>query len=189
MCLLRLPAVRSVAALAVFSAAAIATVVPRMSLEEVAGRSERIVHARVVRSWSGWDRTRSFIWTHYELAVSEWLRGDAGARFVVSEPGGVVDGVGMQIAGTPKFDLGDEIVVFAYKTPIEYWRVQGYTQGAYRVDAGPGGLKIVRSATADGITILGADPSSATSAVQKEPSTLSDFKARVRVILDAQEVK
>jgi hypothetical protein len=49
-------------------------------------------------------------------------------------------------------------------------------------------VKIVRSATADGLTIRGADPSSRALASQSARSTtLSAFKARVRSILAARQ--
>ena len=52
-----------------------ATLVPRMSVEQMIDDSELIVHGTVLRSWSGWDRARQFIWTHYELQVSDTMKG------------------------------------------------------------------------------------------------------------------
>ena len=44
-----------------------ATVVPRMSLGEIADSSERVIHGVVTRKWSAWDDSRRYIWTHYEI--------------------------------------------------------------------------------------------------------------------------
>ena len=76
-----------------------ATSIVRLSLEQTVAQSEWIVSGDVVRTWSGWDAGHRFIWTHTEIAVRERWKGASGPTVTVSEPGGVVDGSSMQIAG------------------------------------------------------------------------------------------
>ena len=88
------------------------TLVPRMNFEEMADASEFVVHGRVSRSWSDWDTARQFIWTHYEIQITDTLKGPASSKIVISEPGGTVGEMGMSIAGSPKYGVGEEVVLF-----------------------------------------------------------------------------
>jgi len=64
-----------------------ATIVPRLSLEEMAARSETIVSGQVTRVWTAWDSPHRFIWTHTEILVSNVTKGNRSGKLVVSEPG------------------------------------------------------------------------------------------------------
>src|SRR6185437_15429221 len=77
------------------------------------------------RFWMSWDSVHKYIWTHYEISVAEALRGPAERSFVVSEPGGSLDGVRMQTSGTVPYSVGEDVVLFVYRTPIGFWRVFG----------------------------------------------------------------
>src|ERR1035441_9007624 len=92
-------------------AAAYAAVVPRITAEELVAQSERIVHGQVVRSWVGSNAQHKYIWTHYEVAVAETLRGPHAATITVTEPGGSLDGVNMQTSGTLPFTVGEDAVL------------------------------------------------------------------------------
>ena len=112
------------------------TTVPSVGLEELIDQSEAIVHGRVVRSWAAWDGAHKYIWTHHLIAVIDAVRG-AGAGYVVaSEPGGQLDGVGMRFSGALEYALGEETIVFLYRTPIGFLRATGYGQGKYTVTPG-----------------------------------------------------
>ena len=124
-----------------------ATTVPEMSFDEVVARSSAIVHGKVVRSWSSWDPQRTAIWTHYDVQVRTALKGGAGSIVTISEPGGEVDGKHMQIAGAPRYTVGEEVVVFATSTPIGYLRTSGWGQGKFEVRPaeGVGSRRVVRA--------------------------------------------
>jgi hypothetical protein len=110
-----------------------AAVVPRFSFEELVDTSERIVQGRVERSWVAWDRSRQFIWTHYEIAVSDMVKGAPSRTVIVSEPGGALDGMTLTVPGAPRYATGEEVVLFLHRTPIGYLRANGYEQGCHRV--------------------------------------------------------
>ena len=57
----------------------------------------------------------------------------------ISEPGGDLDGKHMQIVGAPRYEVGEEVVVFASPTPIGYLRTCGWGQGKFEVRPGDGG--------------------------------------------------
>ena len=108
-----------------------ATQVPTMSLEQVVDQAEVIAEGRVVRSWSGWDAAHRYVWTHYEVEVDGVLAGAAGRRMVLSEPGGEADGVRMVVSGAVPYGMGEAVMVFAYRTPVGFWRTVGWQQGKY----------------------------------------------------------
>ena len=153
-----------------------ATMVPRFTLEQIVDSSERIVHGRCLRSWSAWDAGHQFIWTHYELQVAEPLKGVPPATITVSEPGGQVDGLEMAIAGMPRYQAGEEVVAFLYRTPIGYWRAYGLGQGKYTVREGR-----VR-ADLNGATLVDTDRAAqqGTDLRRLDGIPLEEFKTRVR---------
>lgn len=111
------------AAIALFGAVA-----PPYTLDELVAHSEFIVHGRIAASRVAWDAKHKYIWTHYNVAVIESIRGDATA-IVVSEPGGSLDGVNQQFSGAVPYAAGEELVLFLYRTPVGYLRTTGGPQG------------------------------------------------------------
>lgn len=101
----------------------------------------------------------------------------------VSEPGGVVDGMEMQIEGAPRPRAGEEVVLFLYRVPNGMWRSRGLGQGRYRVsrDAETGEAAV--QADLEGVTLV--EPrtpprAGATELRRLNGVRLEDFKAAVR---------
>jgi hypothetical protein len=163
---------------------AIATMAPRLSLEEMVQGSERIVHGRCVRTWSAWDAARQFIWTHSEIEILDPLKGGPLRTVVVSEPGGVVDGIGMSVEGAPRYPTGEEMVLFLYRTPVGYWRARGMGQGRFNIWNDAQGVRRVRGG-ASGValveTAVAAQPG--TDLRLLEGSRLDELKTRGRAML------
>ena len=161
--------------------AARATLVPALGLEELIDQSEIIAHGRVTSSWPAWDRGHKYIWTHFRLDVLDPIRGNPGASVVVSEPGGSLDGVTMRISGAPDYAVGEEAVVFLYRTPIGYLRATGYGQGKYtvaphsRVHANLNGFDLLKADSSRGVPLSTLDG-----------LTVTEFKARVRVAIGSR---
>jgi hypothetical protein len=165
-----------------------ATLVSRMSLEEVVDASETIVQGTVVRKWSAWDEGHKYIWTHYEIQVADKLKGSVPGTFVVSEPGGVVDEIELQIAGTPQYEVGEEIVLFAERTPLGYLRTCGWGQGKFRVTRTPLDGKITVRTAAKGIELVerpaeGESKPKGTPLGDVNGLELEPFKTRVRELV------
>ena len=155
--------------------AAQATLVPALSLEGLIDQSEIIVHGRVASSWAAWDSGHKYIWTHYRIEVLDPLLGNLGANVVVSEPGGSLDGLTMRISGAPDYAVGEEAVVFLYRTPIGYLRATGFGQGKYTVT-----LRSRVHANMNGFDLLRADSLRGVPLSTLDGLTVSEFKARVR---------
>lgn len=172
------------------AATAAATMVPRMDLGSLTRGAGRIVHGKVVKRWSAWGASGRHIWTHYEIQVSDTLKGAPQPTFTLSEPGGIVGDVGMSISGVPEFEVGDEVVVFSFLTPAGYWRVRGYGQGKYEVTAQQGGVLTVRSNPGEIVLIDPPAPSRPGRVGLSAPSgngmRLEQFKTLVRSLLTGQ---
>ena len=79
-----------------------------------------------------WDGKHKYIWTHYDIEPIESIRGGRAA-IAVSEPGGSLDGVNQQLSGAMPYAVGEEVVLFLYRTPIGYLRTTGGPQGKVSV--------------------------------------------------------
>ncbi len=157
-----------------------ATLVERLTLEQLADRSERIVHGRCLRTWSAWDADHQAIWTHCEVEVADPLKGGAAKTVVVSEPGGVVDGVEMTIEGVSRFERGEEMVLFLYRVPNGLWRTRGLGQGKFRVAGGQ------VHATVEGLSLPGPvrPPAARSTDLRRlDGLSLDRFKAAIRGVL------
>jgi hypothetical protein len=163
-----------------------AAVAPRLTAEELTAQSERIVRGRVTRSWAAWDPVHKYIWTHYEIAVSENIRGPHTATITVSEPGGTLDGVSMQTSGTLPFAAGEDAVLFLYKTPIGYWRVAGGPQGKFIVEHDG---RVRMSANGVAFVDLGSTPAKGIPLGSLEGIAAADFVSRVRGLAAAHPLR
>ena len=121
---------------------------PPRTVRELAAASVAIVHGRVVQHRSAWDDAHQTIWTHDLIEPVDVLRGDAGKTFTVSEPGGVVGDIGMEVSESVPFGDGEEVLVFLKRVPNGMLRVTGNSAGKYVVSraAAP---KSTRSFAAD----------------------------------------
>jgi hypothetical protein len=163
-----------------------ATVVPRLHLEDLAGEAEIVVQGRVLRHYSAWDAAGKFIWTHYEIEVSDAIKGSHPRVVTVSEPGGVVGAIGMQVAGVTRYADKEEVIVFLHRTPFGRWRTYGYGQGKFSVTPLARGGKAVRTNTA-GVLLVDRSASrgprrmTSESLLQRlDGMELEEFKTRVR---------
>lgn len=112
-----------------------ATTLQRLSFEELTDNSDIIVTGKVTRTWSAWDAGHHYIWTHYAVEVAATQKGAHTATVELCEPGGVADGMGMTIAGSVAYQIGDSVLVFLQKMPNGMIRTTGWGQGKYTVDA------------------------------------------------------
>ena len=169
-----------------------ATLVPTMSVEQMIDDSEVVVHGKVWRTWAAWDDAHQNIWTHYEILVADVLKGSVDGKFVVSEPGGTVGELSMAIAGTPGYQVGEEVVVFAVRTPIGLMRTCGWGQGQFAVVTADGSSEKVMLSPRLGVELVdsvatrSADLSGATSRKALHGLPLNEFKAQLGDLIRAR---
>lgn len=131
-------AVLILSSLLLSSLAQAAPFLPQLSLDDLVRQSEIIARGRVVRTWAAKDSENRFVWTHYELQVSNVLKGPAQAPVEIAEPGGTLNGITQLIPGSTSYSVGEEVVVFLYRTPLGTLRTTNYGQGKFVLPAGSG---------------------------------------------------
>jgi len=128
--------------LIIFPASAAATVMVEVSIEDMARDADVIVVARVIRT-----EVRVIIdpvhgaepHTLTELAVRDWIVGPGGARVVIDELGGEIQGEGLVIAGTPVYQPGTEVIVFLERAGGRL-RTYAMAQGRFEIRRGVAGV-------------------------------------------------
>ncbi|MBI4481475.1 MAG: hypothetical protein HY652_01160 [Acidobacteria bacterium] len=155
-----------------------ATIVLQMSLEELAGRSDAVVHGLAERSWSAWDDERGKIYTYTLVRVDDSLKGPWRERIVVKELGGTVGDMTMTVGGAPEFQPGEEVVLFLVLDRQGDFRTLGFTQGKFEVQT-EGGQKVVVRRT-EGATIV--TPDGLPARLEPRVQTLAEFLSWVRVL-------
>jgi hypothetical protein len=130
------------------------------------------------------------IWTHYQLQLEETLKGNPSSSLIVSEPGGIVGDQGISIAGAPQYDVGDEVVLLVWRTPIGYLRTSGWGQGKFTVSTAKGSsTKTVHtSLQTRGIELVEAPKAAGPRRAETLPSALNglsldEFKGRLRLLM------
>jgi hypothetical protein len=133
-------------------------------LDQLVDGSECIIQGRVLRSWSAWDPPHHFIWTHVEVLVHERWKDSASSAHptvVLSEPGGTVSGLTMQVAGAAAYHVGEDLVVFLYRTPVGYLRAIGNGQGKFTITQVGGSPERHIHSDLSGIELIRGGPESA----------------------------
>ena len=92
-----------------------------------------------------------------------------------------MDGLTMSISGALDYAVGEEAVVFLYRTPIGYLRATGYGQGKYTVTS-----QMRVRANLKGLDLLKRDFSRGATLSALDGLTLTEFKARVRVAMGSR---
>lgn len=126
----------------------------------LAASSALIVTGRVIALDSGYDGVA--IYTYVTLDVAEVVKGSVGAApvtpIVIKQIGGVVDDLGLYIAGQARFAVGDDVLVFLSARPRDgTLYTVGLAEGAWALTRGlTGRLTAVRSGTAFEVAALHA---------------------------------
>ncbi|MGH9785363.1 MAG: hypothetical protein ACRD88_14385 [Terriglobia bacterium] len=110
-----------------------AAVLIHLSLEEMTQQSSAIVLGRCVEVRSAWNADRSNIVTHNVFEVRQYYKGSLGQRITITEPGGQVGDLVAEYSGVPRFEVGEEAVLFVWTDPRGRHQVIGLTQGKFRM--------------------------------------------------------
>lgn len=136
------------ALLSAAAAGAHATVMVEVQIEDMIRDADVIVHGVIERS----DVRLSLRAGHSEpqtitrVRVTRWLKGQGGARVVIREIGGEMQGRGLRIDGIPRYAVGEEVVVFLTRLERDVYRTYGMAQGKMLVRRGVPGVptRVVR---------------------------------------------
>jgi hypothetical protein len=95
----------------------------------------------------------------------------------IQEPGGELDGMRMEIIGAPRYELGEEVIVFAAPTPAGL-RTCGWGQGRFVVEGEPGQRR-VRNDLGD-VQLTGPGKAGRYRAAAAADEALAVFMQRIR---------
>lgn len=96
--------------------------------------AERIVVATALASTSRWSVTGA-IETVTTMRVDEAIRGfGAGDTFELVELGGVVGDIGLAIPGSPRFTVGERVLLLLVRNDRGEWTAKDFIAGVFRFD-------------------------------------------------------
>ena len=112
-----------------------ATTLARLSLDQLAVSADAVARVRCTSAESHWEN--GSIWTVTRFDVVETMKGNLPAQVTVRLPGGRVGHLIVTVDGTPKFDAGDESVVFLERSLTGGFSVAGWVEGTFRIALDP----------------------------------------------------
>jgi len=121
------------------AAAAGASILRYLSLEEQCDQAEVIVVAAATSQSSSWAENSRRIYTDTNFEVGQTVKGEVGGVITMRQLGGQVGDVAQVVAGSPVFVPGESYVLFLDPRPDGKYRVVGFSQGCYPVVTGSGG--------------------------------------------------
>lgn len=125
-----------------------ATVMVEIPIEDLVRDADAIVYGTVERVGTRLQRAPGTTGldphTITTVRVQEWLKGEGGERVTIDELGGEMGQMGLRIAGTPSYRVGETVVVFLHRVDGRYRTLQ-MAQGAFEVLPGvPGTPSVVQ---------------------------------------------
>ena len=112
-----------------------ATTLARLSLDQLSAGSDAVARVRCAGAESRWEN--GSIWTVATLEVVETMKGNLPREIAVRLPGGRVGHLISTVEGTPKFNPGDDAVVFLERSPAGGFTVAGWVEGTFRISRDP----------------------------------------------------
>ncbi len=162
---------------------ATAATLQQLSMDQMTQSATAIVRARVTGSYS--SLTKSTIYTHYKLQVTESWKGFPTAEVML--PGGTAGGYTQSVPGVPALETGTEYVMFLWTSPSTgITHLVGLTQGIFSVSKQPDG-SMMASRDEIGETMLDSTGAKVTDRAVR--MNLADLKSRVRTVTAAGAVR
>jgi hypothetical protein len=160
------------------------TTVVAMTFDELLAGAEEVFVGQVVDLRSNWEETRSgrAIVTLVTFRVDRVLKGRLGPQTALEFLGGTIGEDTFEVAGVPRFRLGDRDVLFVSGAVRAVSPIVGMMQGRFRVIRDPDrGVDMVRTYGGDAIASLDeiGRPPVAGRMRTLSPMTLDQFVARV----------
>ncbi len=157
-----------------------ATVVAKLSTEQLTQKSHRVVRGTVKAAHSAWTPDRRRIVTYYQIDVLESFKGEGAVEVVVV--GGEMDGVAAYPSGFAKMTPGEEVVLFLEKSPLQGFVPISMSAAVYRV-ARQSGQALVRR-NLEGLSLAVLPPGGAMRLEEPKPiepmGTLDEVRAAIQ---------
>ncbi|HEX7190363.1 MAG TPA: hypothetical protein VF381_02220 [Thermoanaerobaculia bacterium] len=121
---------------------------------EMVRRASAIALATAMPSYAE-DNGEGGVETVTPFAVSEVIKGRLGENVTVAEPGGTLNGVSQVLAGVPRFETGDRVLLFLSPIGGDRWAVTELVLGKFKFVTDETGQSLLLR---DADEIVGWDP-------------------------------
>jgi len=162
-----------------------ATILIKMDLPQLVGRSDVIFVGKAIESRSHWSEDGRHIVTDTTFKVSQAVHGSPGSTVVIRRLGGKVGDIGMRVSGMPELRTGDEVLLFTERRSNGKRYVVGMKQGVFRVHRDAAGRQMVAPGRLDGLTLARRTPQGRLETVEPPatpaPQPLGDLVKRIRL--------
>ena len=161
-----------------------ATITRAIDFEEKVEHAASIVVGKCVAQESRWDSTKNWILTYSTFAVEKTLKGQPAQNITIVTPGGTVGNLTQDVVGAPKFQQGEENVVFVRNSQAGP-TVLYLEQGSYKVRKDDRGERVVEPAVSAAVLV---DTGRGTAVTAEGPRKLREFEGAVRDTVRRREV-
>ena len=163
-----------------------ATTLARLSIDQLVAGSDAVARVRCAASESRWEN--GSIWTVTTVEVVETLKGSLPGKIAVRLPGGRVGHLTATVGGAPKFNPGDEAVVFLERSRAGGFTVAGWVEGTFRISRDPrtGGETVTQDSSAFAVFDT-ATRTFHTEGIHRMP--IMEFRARIAAAVARSEGK
>ena len=124
-----------------------ATTLQQLSLDDMIRLSTVIVRGKTQQTGSSYRS--SIIYTHYQVQVSETLKGPAASQLDIVVPGGTANQLLQAFAGAPTLAPGQDYVLFLWTSKSGMTQIIGLSQGLFVVTTDASGQLIVTRSAAN----------------------------------------
>jgi hypothetical protein len=152
-----------------------ATISRAIAFDDKVDNAAAIVLGKCVDNVSRWDAAGKWILTYSTFQIEESIKGQPAQRITLVTPGGEVKGIHQETIGVPKFDVGDDHVLFVKNTSVGP-TVLYFEQGDYSVE-NVRGERVVKPAVTAAVLV---DTQRGMAVTPEQPSTLREFEERER---------
>jgi len=164
--------------LALGGAAAVASTFVAMTSEQMIVEADTVIEGRVIGTVSRWDDAGRIVISETRINVNEVIVGTAPSVVTVQTPGGEVGNTYVEAVGFPKFDRGQDVILFLKASEDnETRRVLGHQQGHFEVVTRVDGVTLAVPQIDEDVAFL---TPSGQRAQAPQSSEVGAFKALVR---------
>ncbi len=159
-----------------------ASTIEHMSIPRLARTAPLIVRAKCAGNVARWDAGE--IWTFTGLEIEDRWKGAAPSRLSIRMLGGSVGNITSTVSGAPRFQSGEDLILFLEPNKLGDFSIEGWAQGTFRIrrDARTGRELV----TQDTASVPTFDPSTrAFAANGVRGVTVDSFRAQVDAALAA----
>lgn len=148
-----------------------------LTTDELVATSDAVVQGEVLQVHSFWSKSGRIIVTEAVVRVTETVAGKSPSAVVLRTFGGTVEGYTVEAHGFPRFEKGQELLLFVSNQKDGTAEVTGYRQGQYRIVRDQAGAVMAVPTVEHGVRLLTRDGKTAP---RPQALRLDAFKSQIQ---------